>query len=174
MADLGQSRSAGVLGDPSIFKTFWTAIKSALRASGNIGSHLYPFDKVKQSTGPVMVTEIMLNAQYLCQIPQRKDTASIVIAVIVADLVLLQATWKVFTWFTTFWLEKKRSDAKFCVACAQNLASASSDAVEQSDTGSLTSSYEMYRSSVVKPRTAQYAKLPQVQVGEASGGSIQC
>jgi len=38
-------------------------------------------------------------------------------SILVADLVLLQALWKILNWCTTKWLEHKDPTAKFCAGC---------------------------------------------------------
>ena len=54
----------------------------------------------------------------LCQAPQRKSTGSLVISILMADLVFLQALWKVFNRAVTFTLEHRHPAAKFCQGCA--------------------------------------------------------
>lgn len=175
MADLGQISSPNVLVGPEILSKFWTACDSAIdhgndntfAPTGSLPANT--FETLQQTTGPITISNATLNAQYLCQIPQRKDTASIVIAVIVADLVLLQAAWKVFTWITTFWVEKN-PEAKFCAGCAKHLASS---VVTNYGADGLAGSYEMFRGGVVGWGATQYAKLPHVQVGDVGEDNIR-
>ena len=160
MADLGQLSQPSVLGDQDTLQSFCNYCEIFVTDSGqNAPIYILPdgagtFDLLKETTGPIALSPTTLNAEYLCQIPRRRDTTSIIIAVIVADLVLLQAAWNIFTWTTTFGLEKKHPDAKFCLGCAQHLATSSSQAAQHNDTGLLAESYEMNKSGIVGPGTA--------------------
>lgn len=62
--------------------------------------------------------------QYTCQVPRQRVTGSVVIAVMVSDLVLLQALWAVFTWATMWWMQRakggRESDVMYCVGCADD------------------------------------------------------
>ena len=177
IADLGQISSPNVLAGPEILDKFWTACYNAVdhgndntfAPTGSLGAD--SFDTLKRTTGPIAISNATLNAQYLCQIPQRKDTASIVIAVIVADLVLLQAAWKAFTWITTFWVEKKDPEAKFCAGCAAHLASPS--AGTDGGVDGLANSYEMFRGEPSGFRGSHYSKVPNAQVGHVVGDDFQ-
>jgi len=57
--------------------------------------------------------------QYLCQVPRLRDSASLVASVFIADLVLLQAVWIVFSSLVLWW--KQRSDplAMHCGGCVE-------------------------------------------------------
>ncbi|KAK4160687.1 hypothetical protein QBC43DRAFT_325076 [Cladorrhinum sp. PSN259] len=66
--------------------------------------------------------ESTIYTQYTCQVPRQRVTGSVVIAVMVSDIVLLQALWTLFTWGTMWWMQrtrgKKDSDIMCCVGCA--------------------------------------------------------
>ncbi|KAI1630192.1 hypothetical protein EDD37DRAFT_618822 [Exophiala viscosa] len=174
LADLGQTSSPNVLADPDILDQFWTACYNEVEPSpmnfvqnGSLPDN--SFDTLKSMTGSIGISNATLNAQYLCQIPQRKDTGSILVALIVADLVLLQAAWKVFTWITTFWLEKKDPEANFCSACAAKLGSPSVGA--DGGANRMANSYEMFKGKLSGFRGSRYAKLPDTQVGDMARAS---
>ncbi|KAF2483045.1 hypothetical protein BDY17DRAFT_310121 [Neohortaea acidophila] len=68
-------------------------------------------------TGPLDLTASVIATNYLCQVPQRKPLGDIVIAVLLADLVLLQAAWKLYTFAVRSALFQKHPSAKRCLGC---------------------------------------------------------
>jgi hypothetical protein len=58
-------------------------------------------------TGDLVINKSVIASQYLCQLPKLKSNGSLFIAVLVADLVMLQALWIVVNWTTVTWLEHK-------------------------------------------------------------------
>lgn len=69
--------------------------------------------------GIPFVSPAVILQQYFCQVPQLKSTGSLLVAIIVADLVFLQALWKVLNLVVTFFLERQHPEAKYCAACAR-------------------------------------------------------
>ena len=69
-----------------------------------------------------LVTPSTIAAQYLCQVPQLKSATSLIISILVADLVFLQALWKIFNLAVSFWLERKQPEAKYCLGCEKRLS----------------------------------------------------
>lgn len=55
--------------------------------------------------------------QYLCSIPQRKGGAALFFAVLLADLVFLQAAWMLLNLAATWWLQRKYEQANYCEGC---------------------------------------------------------
>lgn len=101
---------------------------------------------------PLNITDSFVYAQYLCQVPTLKSTGSLLVSVIVADLVLLQALWKLVTWVTTAWLERRDSQANFCEGCLMLMRSEEAP----------PSSPPPVDSSAFRPpaKTTQYLLLP--------------
>lgn len=66
---------------------------------------------------PLNITDSYIYNQYLCQIPTLKPLGELLVSVIVANLVLLEALWKLLNWGTTVWLERKDPHANFCEGC---------------------------------------------------------
>ncbi|KAM7211020.1 hypothetical protein V8F06_013605 [Rhypophila decipiens] len=66
-------------------------------------------------------TRSTIYTQYTCQVPKQRVTGSVIIAVFISDLVLLQALWTVFTWGTMWWMQrgnsKKRDTVMYCQGC---------------------------------------------------------
>ncbi len=69
-------------------------------------------------TGPLSITPSVISTSYLCQIPRRRPWGDIFIAVLLADLVLLQAAWRLYTFGVDYVLVRRRNGAKFCEGCA--------------------------------------------------------
>ncbi|OAL25926.1 hypothetical protein AYO22_04553 [Fonsecaea multimorphosa] len=178
LADLGQRFGPNVLADSGILDEFWTACSNEIFQDAGYGfaaldiMPMRSFDTLKNTTGPIGISKATLNAQYLCQIPHRKDTGSILVAVIVADLVLLQAAWKLFSWITTFWLEKKDPEAKFCSGCAAKLGPPLVG-TEGGGVDRLRNSYEMSKGSFCGSRGSHYAKVLTTQVGTLAGDGAE-
>ncbi|KAM7183882.1 hypothetical protein V8F20_012443 [Naviculisporaceae sp. PSN 640] len=61
--------------------------------------------------------------QYTCQVPKQRVTGSVIIAVFVSDLVLLQALWAVFTWGTMLWMQRSNGTRKETVMHCQGCVS---------------------------------------------------
>ena len=83
-------------------------------------------------TGIPRVWPATINAQYLCQVPKLKPIGSMLVSVIVADLVFLQALWLIVTFLTTFFLERRHPQANYCDGCTKILASGHGEAIEMS------------------------------------------
>lgn len=69
------------------------------------------------STGPLGVTPSTISTKYLCQVPQRKSSGDILVSVLLADLVLLQAAWKLYTFIVDIVMFRKRPSLKHCDGC---------------------------------------------------------
>lgn len=122
LTDLGQTSSppvSNVVASASTLQHF-----SSNFSAINTASVLYytqietqDFDARKDSdhpTGPLGLTPSVISTEYLCQIPKRRPIGQIFIAVLLADLVLLQAAWKLYTFSVEQYLLRQRDSAKFC------------------------------------------------------------
>ena len=58
--------------------------------------------------GHLNTFESYIATTYLCQTPKLKSIGSIIVSVLVADLVFMQALWKLFAFITTTWLSRKQ------------------------------------------------------------------
>lgn len=91
--------------------------KSPIETSG-----IQSYNELKDVTGPLTITPSTIYAEYLCQVPQRKPMGPLIVAIVVADLVFLQALWNILTWITTAWTERNYREAKFCEGCLAAMA----------------------------------------------------
>lgn len=67
------------------------------------------------------ITPSVLATTYMCQIPRLKSTAALIISVLVADLVLLQAIWKLFVLAVNYFLPPNKDELEYCEGCAKGL-----------------------------------------------------
>jgi hypothetical protein len=119
LADLGQASTPNLLSNSSSamlqkYTQDFAHLKWIVNAAP--GPARQSFDDVKAhgQTGPLSITPSTIYQEYLCQIPQRKSLGSLIIAVVVADLVFLQALWKILTMTTTWCVENRYPTANYC------------------------------------------------------------
>lgn len=80
-----------------------------------------PFSANDTSEPELRVNPSTLATNYVCQVPQLKPTSSLIVAVLVADLVLLQTIWKLFKMVTDWLLMSKHPELKYCEGCLRVL-----------------------------------------------------
>lgn len=61
--------------------------------------------------------------QYVCSVPRKKDTGSLVISVLVADIVLLSVFWNFFNWVALRCLKRRDPTWNLCRGCRQRSGS---------------------------------------------------
>ena len=71
------------------------------------------YEDLKNRTGTLGTSPSVFSTKYLCQVPRQKSTGSIIVSVVIADLVFLQALWRLFTLITDTWLTKSHAEGKF-------------------------------------------------------------
>jgi hypothetical protein len=116
----------GVLGD---YYGYSSPVPLLSRVWGSHNTTIPDFYK-SIGTGIPRVWPATINAQYLCQVPKLKPVGSMLVSVIVADLVFLQALWLIVTFLTTFFLERRHPQANYCDGCTKILASGHGEAIE--------------------------------------------
>ncbi|MCJ1318860.1 hypothetical protein MMC15_004192 [Xylographa vitiligo] len=120
LTDLGQvSSMPNILTDGNTLQYFTSNFSLALQHIANAvpGPATQDYDTLQASTGPLQITPSVINADYICQTPQLKSGGSLFLAVLVADLVFLQATWSIFTLTTGWLLLQKTPSANHCQGC---------------------------------------------------------
>ena len=70
------------------------------------------YDALKDQTGRLNNSAAVVMTKYLCQVPKRKSTGTLFVSILVADLVFMQALWKIYYFLTIIWLEHKDSKGK--------------------------------------------------------------
>ena len=86
------------------------------------GPALQDYDTLKSQTGPLGTTPAVILTKYLCQVPRRKAGGTLFVVILVADLVFLQALWKIFTLATDTWLLTKKKwgpEVTYCEGCLE-------------------------------------------------------
>ena len=71
------------------------------------------YETLKDQTGPLNTSTSTITNKYLCQIPKRKSIGTLILSILVADLVFLQASWKLLNLCTSSWLTYKNPAGMF-------------------------------------------------------------
>lgn len=130
LADLGQPNGSNVLTDTDLIQQYILAgwDNFALTGSDPSMSEQQLLDQLKATSGPLFIKPSTFNSQYICQVPRRRAIGSVFIAVLVADIVFLQALFSVLTWTTTWWLDHTDHESNFCEGCKKYLSSENPEA----------------------------------------------
>ena len=147
LADLGNSAAENILTESELLKNYTKDFKEPTNAydqndphADYMGPAFKRYDELVSSTGPLTINDSTIYAEYFCQVPQRKPIGSLIVAIIVADLVFLQALWKVLNWTTATWLEHSDSQSSYCKGCLALISDGhelySVDNVERAENGS--------------------------------------
>lgn len=117
LADLGSASVDSILTNASLLQGY---IQNSSMTDTN--------NKLKDSgIVPLEVTPSTIYAEYSCQVPQRKAVGPLIVTIVIADLVFLQAIYTILTWITTAWTERNNQQAKFCEGCLANMNRGSSE-----------------------------------------------
>ncbi|KAK1972815.1 hypothetical protein LY78DRAFT_687976 [Colletotrichum sublineola] len=65
-------------------------------------------------TGPLGCFNATVVTQYLCSVPQQKGWGVLLFSILLADLVFLQAAWKILTWVSDGIVARQSPEAMFC------------------------------------------------------------
>ncbi|KAK2052770.1 hypothetical protein LY76DRAFT_526004 [Colletotrichum caudatum] len=72
------------------------------------------YDLFRPLTGPLGCTNATVVTQYLCSVPEQKAWGVLVFSILLADLVFLQAAWKILTWVSDGIVERQSPEAMSC------------------------------------------------------------
>lgn len=119
LTDLGQtSFTPNILADPDTLQHFTSNFSvDSFRSHMKAGPAVQDYDTLKNTTGTLGVTPSVFSTNYLCQIPQLKSAGNLFVAVLLADLVFLQALWKIFTLLVGWLGLQNRSGTYECQGC---------------------------------------------------------
>lgn len=125
LTDLGQvSATSNILTNAEYLAYFTSNFSSARKTIANA----YPGPATQAygtlGTGPLGTTPSVISLKYLCQVPQRKSAGNLFVAILVADLVFLQALWFLFKLGVDV-LVQRRSGANYCAGCVTQPAALS-------------------------------------------------
>lgn len=99
MADLGQSDPPNIVLNATALQHFTANFNKNMDGEVNIrvGPANDSFAALQSQTGPLGTTPAVVFTKYSCQVPRRKSTGSLFVSILIADLVFMQALWKVFS-----------------------------------------------------------------------------
>lgn len=125
MADLGQvsvSTRANIVANETTLEYFTANFSDALTTLSSGDRQLVLTDywtrqNSSTPTGPLGLTASVVSTRYLCQVPKRRPIGDIFISVLLADLVLLQAIWKLYTFTIQRFLLRTHSNFNHCEGC---------------------------------------------------------
>lgn len=149
LADLGQQDPNNILINSTSLilfsKNITRMIDTVQTPFLKAGPARAPYQEKDRQNGDYNISQSVLFTEYLCQLPKLKSAASLIIAVLVADLVFMNAAWKLLNWFTVAALERSDQTAHYCQGCMTNIAD--SGLLEmKSRVGVQTTEYEPVRS----------------------------
>lgn len=88
--------------------------------NAGLGPAQKSYEDLKDDTGNIDVTPAVIFTEYLCQIPQRKPMGSLIISIFLADLVFLQALWKILTLCTSAYVLRQKPSGMSIVLVIEN------------------------------------------------------
>lgn len=119
LADLGNADAENVLTNPQLLQN-WTSVFGERPGSDYMGPAFMSYNNQQSSnfyTGNLFVNGSTIYSEYFCQVTKPKPFGSLVIAIVVADLVFLNALWRILNWTTTMWVDHRDSQAQYCKGC---------------------------------------------------------
>ncbi|KAI1759211.1 hypothetical protein GGR53DRAFT_166679 [Hypoxylon sp. FL1150] len=125
LADLGRNDDAmpNMLARPNLLANLTSdlaTMNKTLRSQfrWGLGSRTFMQAFNPSEDVPLQVNQSILAADYLCQVPQLKSPGTLFISILVADLVFLQALWKILTLTVDGFFLKSTEEARHCANCA--------------------------------------------------------
>ncbi|GAP85845.1 hypothetical protein SAMD00023353_1401420 [Rosellinia necatrix] len=120
LTDLGQAAAApNILADDMLL-THFTANFSRIRGVNfKPGPANGSFEELKDTTGPLRITPSVISTTYICQVPQLKSASSLILAIVVSNVVLLQVMWQLYKISTEWYLSKRHPTMNYCEGCLE-------------------------------------------------------
>ncbi|KAL1859038.1 hypothetical protein Daus18300_009676 [Diaporthe australafricana] len=82
---------------------------------------LVPYTASADGDSQLGVAPSVLATNYVCQLPRLKSTWALIVSVLVADLVLLQAIWKIYGLVVDYFFISKKDELRYCQGCSRSL-----------------------------------------------------
>ncbi|RKK93290.1 hypothetical protein BFJ71_g9626 [Fusarium oxysporum] len=76
------------------------------------------YDRFASEMGPLESNDATIVSQYLCSVPQSKSPGIMLLAILLADLVFLQAAWVIYNWIAGSMLSE--SQMQTCQGCVES------------------------------------------------------
>ncbi|KAJ0148877.1 Dioxygenase swnH1 [Fusarium oxysporum f. sp. albedinis] len=120
LVDLGQEAApkSNILTDTKLLTRYTANFSTARMANLRSGPANDSYSALKKTTGHLGITPSVIATTYICQVPRLKPAGNLIVAIIVADLVLLQAVWQLYKLSAEFYLSKKHRDSAPCERCS--------------------------------------------------------
>ena len=115
LVDLGQTDvTPNILTDEEALQYFTQnfTIMQDHTANAQPGPARDSYHALKAHTGPLEISPSIISSKYLCQVPKRKSPGTLIVSILIADLVLLQAAWKLFSLCANSWLTHKHFEGE--------------------------------------------------------------
>ena len=130
MADLGQKSASNMLVNDTALDYFSANLTnnftgqdmSVVAAWLATNPAMQKYSSIKNTTGSLFIDPSTIAAQYLCQIPKLKSGGSLFVTILIADLVFLQAMWKILNAIMAWKLGRDDSTANYCEGCKAQMA----------------------------------------------------
>ncbi|RDW72819.1 hypothetical protein BP6252_06726 [Coleophoma cylindrospora] len=122
LADLGQKTSS-ILTSPTALEYYTQPFPEINNLTG-VNAKAGPANTsyVMQDGDHLQSSPAIFSAKYLCQVPRRKAMGSLIMSILLANLVLLQAYWTILSFLAGQFVENADDTAHHCVGCiAQTL-----------------------------------------------------
>lgn len=78
------------------------------------------YELFSDKTGPLGTQNATIFSRYSCSVPKRKSTGAMILAILIADLVFLQAAWTLLVLASDQMVGSKDSSAMFCPGCIKS------------------------------------------------------
>ncbi|KAF6803188.1 hypothetical protein CSOJ01_11053 [Colletotrichum sojae] len=72
------------------------------------------YGALRNLTGPLGCTNATIVTQYICSVPQQKSWGVMFFSILLADLVFLQAAWKILSWTADMFVPRGNPEAMSC------------------------------------------------------------
>lgn len=121
MVDLGQVKqptASNMLLDAEALQSFSSEVQFVQQAGVSYipGPATADYETLRDKTGNLTTTPSVISTIYTCQIPKRKPIGSLILSILIADLVFLQAAWT-FYGFVSGLFVKDKHYPNYCEGC---------------------------------------------------------
>jgi hypothetical protein len=96
-ADLGRVNGSNILTNEDILQKLTSNYSNIAFNKVSAGPATDSYEALKETTGKPVLTPSTIFTTYLCQIPERKLTTTLIVSVLLANLVLLRALWTIIS-----------------------------------------------------------------------------
>ena len=115
LTDLGQDISSNILTNKTLSDRFATLAPVSITRENGSHYHFTAFNESPSRT----VTPSVISSIYVCQVPKIKSAGTLLLSVLIADLVFLQALWKLFTLLVDYGMIRRQPEMRMCDGCQQ-------------------------------------------------------